>query len=84
MPPNGWTDLREGMTMAQVSALLGEPMRTELDHGLTFWGYSTNPSFRSPRVVFDRMGFLDCWMIPFAESSGGRGPLPNAARRGAE
>jgi len=57
--PKGWSDLRVGMTMTRVAALVGKSARVELNHGLTFWGYAPDHSMRSPRAVFDAMGHLE-------------------------
>ena len=76
-PASPWLHLREGMTMEQVAALLGQPLRNELDHGLTFWGYSADPSRWTPRAVFDSRGLLDSWMITTATPSARPPPRPS-------
>ena len=61
---DGWHALREGMAMAEVVALVGEPEFVEEDHGLMFWGYATDRSWHPPRIIFDRNGTLDSWISP--------------------
>jgi hypothetical protein len=54
-----WRQLRMGMTMDQVRALLGEPERVVANPGMSIW-YWDSPA----TVTFDRRSKVTGWMEP--------------------
>jgi hypothetical protein len=56
-----WRQLRNGMTMDQVRALLGEPERVDNFVVVTVWRWT---SMRGGNVSFDRTGKVEGWSEP--------------------